>query len=1196
MLIIAITCLGIGLLPCVSIPKNTRADNIDPTANIVGQTLSLESNIHIKYAIDYQNIAEGDDYGLLLWNDYQETYEYGTQNKILYPDSMVNGYPVCEYKELSAKQMTVTVYARAFIERNGVYYYSTIKKYSILEYAYNKLGKTEANPSNSETLIDLLNGMLSYGGLAQKYFNYKTDNLASDNYTYVRITNAVFADGMDYGLFKTNTAVEFTIKNGFILDSDKLDIVVGENGKCTFTVPEEKVVEEELIIEERYSEGLSYTKKSNYYVVSGMGTCTDTEVSVPAEYNGLPVKEIGTMAFSGKKSQYVTSIRLPDTITTLGYGAFSNCWVLESIKIPDSVTSFGDNMFQGDTCLVNVELPNNLVTVGSSTFSGCTSLKNVKIPEGLSVISYNMFYNCSSLAEIEIPNSVTTIESNAFTNCTSLKSIEIPDSVKSIGSSILSKCNNIESVVLPRLGGHISSVFNIIANQTVNSVPTSLKFVTITGEFTGSFENCSTITYINIPNATKINEKAFYNCKALTAITINENVNSIGKYAFYDCTNLEKLIFNAKEVSDFAEYNDIFHNTGIDGNGVEVIVGKNVKKIPAYMFQPNNGNNYSPKILSVDFESESQCESIGINAFAYLSDLSEITIDKNVKTIGERAFYECSNLKEITFNAMELEDTLIKGNNIFYKAGASNEGINLTIGENVKLIPNYLFNNSNDNAKYAPNIIAVNFLENSVCNSIGIRAFAYLENLQSINIPSGIVNIGDEAFYNCKNLLEVDIPQSITELNNGVFYGCSSLLSVKIPNNVTSIGEYAFYNCKGLTDIKIPEKVSQIGSYAFYNCEGLTKVDISNIKNWCELEFAYYGANPLEYAKNLYLNNEPVVDLVLTEEITKVGQMAFRYCETLQTLTVSESVQSFGTDAFSDCPNLEGIYLNDLSAWCTAEGATPWAPNLYLDGKLIEHLVIPNDITIIRNATFSKAQCLKSVTLHSGVTTLEGYAFGRCDNIEEVNFSTGLETIDYNAFESCKLLKEVVLPEGLKSIGAFAFEKCESLTNVIIPESLERLGQYAFSECKNIVNLRYNAIDCELDADTLKNAGKNTGINLVIGKNVKNIPFYTHGLYPSVGGNVVFVSNIVSVVFEEFSTCESIGGYIFQHCWELQQIVIPKTVKSIGEYAFYDCTKLTSIIFEGTVEEWNAIEKGESWCESILAEVVICQDGNVSIN
>lgn len=175
------------------------AEETLPSCEIVGGNLSLEDNLYILYAVDFQNVTTTDETGLLVWTTPQESYVYATANGVLSASGTVTKdettYSTFSYNELSAKKMTDVVYASAYVKREDAYYYSAVEKYSILEYAYDKLGKTEAEKTDDENLKNLLNGMLGYGALAQTYFNYRTDSLASDAFTYVRVENAHLRTG-----------------------------------------------------------------------------------------------------------------------------------------------------------------------------------------------------------------------------------------------------------------------------------------------------------------------------------------------------------------------------------------------------------------------------------------------------------------------------------------------------------------------------------------------------------------------------------------------------------------------------------------------------------------------------------------------------------------------------------------------------------------------------------------------------------------------------------------------------------------------------------------------------------------------------------------------------------------------------------------------------------------------------------------
>lgn len=139
------------------------------------------------------------------------------------------------------------------------------------------------------------------------------------------------------------------------------------------------------------------------------------------------------------------------------------------------------------------------------------------------------------------------------------------------------------------------------------------------------------------------------------------------------------------------------------------------------------------------------------------------------------------------------------------------------------------------------------------------------------------------------------IPQRVS--NNAIIY------------TVTEIGSYAFDGCTGLTSVTIPSSVTSIGWYAFDGCIGLKKVNISSIAAWCGICFSSENANPLFYARHLYMNDEELTDLVIPSEITKVNDYAFDGCTGLKAITIPSSVTSIGDGAFEDCCRLTSITI-----------------------------------------------------------------------------------------------------------------------------------------------------------------------------------------------------------------------------------------------------------------------------------------------
>ena len=172
------------------------------------------------------------------------------------------------------------------------------------------------------------------------------------------------------------------------------------------------------------SAGLEYTRSgdSTYYSVTGIGTCTDTEIYIPATYQGLPVKEIGEHSFH--ENATIKGVVLPDSITTINAHAFFCCTNLASINLPEGLTTIEGVAF-GSTAITSIVIPASVQQIGERAFFDCGKLKSGTIGQGstLDRIGYNVFALCSSLESIVIPSGVTRIENGAFYLCRSLETI-----------------------------------------------------------------------------------------------------------------------------------------------------------------------------------------------------------------------------------------------------------------------------------------------------------------------------------------------------------------------------------------------------------------------------------------------------------------------------------------------------------------------------------------------------------------------------------------------------------------------------------------------------------------------------------------------------------------------------------------------------------------------------------------------------
>ena len=234
----------------------------------------------------------------------------------------------------------------------------------------------------------------------------------------------------------------------------------------------------------------------------------------------------------------ISTVSIPNSVTTIGERAFSRCSSLTSITIPNSVTSIGNYAFSVSG-LTSITIPESVTYIGGYAFEYCSRLTSIEIPNSFTGIVYGMFSNCSRLTSADIPNSVIYIGDYAFEGCTGLTSITIPNGVSTISDHAFERCTGLTTIDIPNSVTDIGKyAFNGCTGLT--SITISNGVSTISDH---AFLNCTGLTSITIPNSvTSIAYCTFENCTGLTSITIPNSVTSIGSNAFEGCTALTKLL------------------------------------------------------------------------------------------------------------------------------------------------------------------------------------------------------------------------------------------------------------------------------------------------------------------------------------------------------------------------------------------------------------------------------------------------------------------------------------------------------------------------------------------------------------------------------------------------------------------------------------------------------------------------------
>ena len=380
-----------------------------------------------------------------------------------------------------------------------------------------------------------------------------------------------------------------------------------------------------------YSEGLNYALNGTSYRVTGIGTCTDTDVVIPSIYKG----------------------RLVDSV---GYYAFSDCRRIKSITIPDSVTSIGNYAFAGCENLVSVTISKGVTLIGERAFIGCYSLVNVTFAEESELISigYLAFSSCKNLISISLPENLTAIDSLAFYSCTNLPSITIPEGVKSIGDRAFDGCINLIEVCN-------KSSLSIVAGASSNgkvgyyakhiTKDESDRYVQQLGDYMFYDDGIDVYMFRYfgsdlmpiLPDNYNgkeyaIYEYAFYTNRTMRAITIPSSVTRIFPYAFYHCTELSNVTFAEGSSLTILDSYTFCHCTAL--SSITFAEDSQLRSIASYAIV----DGYKLKNINIP----STVTSIGSYAFEYCTSLESITIPNSVISIGEFAFSSCGSLTSIT--------------------------------------------------------------------------------------------------------------------------------------------------------------------------------------------------------------------------------------------------------------------------------------------------------------------------------------------------------------------------------------------------------------------------------------------------------------------------------------------------------------------------------------------------------------------
>ncbi len=671
----------------------------------------------------------------------------------------------------------------------------------------------------------------------------------------------------------------------------------------------------------------------------------------------------------------------------------------------------------------------NQVVIDNVTY-GIDKTEGTAVVLGLTDLTIKNLVLANEVTYDGVAYPVKEIANSAFRENGTIETVQLPNQLEKVGAYSFLMCSKLKSIVLPD----------------------ACEFVD-----TCAFQQCVSMTSIDLNQIKKLSVQAFWGDSALTSFTFPATLDSIPSHQLTNCVSLTNVEFKNN------------HLRTLGGN-----IFMNCSSLAEVKF---------PETI----------DDMGTAMCWWCSKLSNVELPTNLTMLPAQTFVSCSSLKNVT-----LPDsyTAIDGSAFF---GSGLEYVNI---ENIVEFGGMCFINCPLTGM--PNIVLnenCTVLPSSVFRKTGIKTFTASPNL---------VTLGEEVFYECELLNRVTLNEGLEEIGHLEFVRCPNITYVTIPSTVTVVNGYAFWGtglqtlvCKAVTPpenlteadyvmdysvptLYVPEE--SIDAYKaapywqkFTNIKPLSEAPVEPRIEEITIDGILYSAdlnngtailingaaasgdfvvpNTITYnrdvvctvigiGKGAFDENTNLTSITLNEDLETIGDDAFQY-SSIPSLHLPAKVQSVGHDFHYKATSLAEITVDENNPYLCAENSLLMSK----DKKVVwgfpvanpaTELILPEEVEIVKSDAVNRCKKLLTIVINDNCKTIEKEAFDNCTSCTSLTMGKGIEYVGEQAFRSFKSITELTLPDNLIEIGRHGFGWCQNLKTITFNEKLEKIGNIAF--------------------------------------------------------------------------------------------------------------------------------------------------------